>query len=239
MQITVRPLAVLAVATATVALAGCATAPPPDDPEALAEYESINDPLEPTNRAIFEFNQALDRALLKPAAQGYRAMIPEWGRDRVDDFLDNLNAPVVFLNDVLQGEFTRAGETLGRFVFNSSFGVLGIMDVAEHAGLPGHEEDFGQTLAVWGIPEGPYLMLPLFGPSSPRDGVGKGVDMLADPWGWYFPTWANVSRAVVGGIGTREEYLDILDEVERSSLDYYASIRSMYRQNRVKLIENK
>lgn len=229
---------IAAVAITVAVLPGCATKPPADDKEALAEYEATNDPWEPTNRAIFEFNQALDRTLIKPAAKGYRAMIPEWGRDRIDDFLTNLNSPIVFMNDVLQGEIGRAAETVGRFVMNSTFGVLGIMDVAEHAGMKGHSEDFGQTLAVWGLPEGPYLMLPLFGPMNPRDGIGMGVDMVADPVGWYAPTWANITRSVVSGINTREEYLDVLDEVERSSLDYYASIRSMYRQNRVKQIKN-
>lgn len=236
MRKNVGHLAALAVAVAL--LPGCATQPPPEDKEALAEYEQTNDPYEPTNRAIFEFNQALDRALIKPAAQGYRAMIPEWGRDRIDDFLENLNSPVVFFNDVLQGEFVRAAETVGRFVMNSTFGVLGIMDVAEHAGIRQHKEDFGQTLAVWGLPEGPYIMLPLLGPTNPRDGIGMGVDSVIDPVGWYAPTWADVTRTVVSGVGTREQYLDILDEVERSSLDYYASIRSMYRQNRVKQIKN-
>lgn len=236
MRMTIRRIAALALAVAV--LPGCATQPPPEDKEALAEYEQTNDPFEPTNRAIFEFNQALDRALIKPAAQGYRAAIPEWGRNRIDDFLDNMNAPVIFLNDVLQGEFGRAVETVGRFVMNSTFGVLGIMDVAEHAGIKPHSEDFGQTLAVWGVPEGPYVMLPLLGPTNPRDGIGMGVDSVADPIGWYAPTWADITRTVVSGIGTREEYLDVLDEVERSSLDYYASIRSMYRQNRVKQIKN-
>ena len=175
---------------------------------------------------------------IKPAAEGYRAVIPDWSRDRIDDFLGNLNTPIIFMNDVVQAEFGRAAETVGRFVMNSTFGVLGMMDVAKHAGMKGHSEDFGQTLAVWGVSEGPYIMLPLLGPTSPRDGVGMGVDMVADPIGWYAPTWANITRTVVAGVGTREQYLDVLDEVERSSLDYYASIRSMYRQNRAKEIKN-
>ncbi len=233
----------IAAAVCSIALvAGCATPPPANDPEAVAEYEQINDPLEPTNRAIFEFNQALDRALIKPAAKGYREVVPEFGRDRIEDFLTNANEPMVFVNDVLQAEFSRAGETLGRFLFNTTFGVLGIMDVAAHAGLPGHDEDFGQTLAVWGLPEGPYLMLPLFGPSNPRDGVGMAVEMYADPVGYGTEAgdmeWFDWTRTGVGGVDTREEYLDILDEIERSSLDYYASIRSMYRQNRAKEIRN-
>jgi phospholipid-binding lipoprotein MlaA len=227
-----------ALALAVGILSGCSTAPVPEDPEERAEYEQTNDPYEPTNRDIFEFNQMLDRSLIKPAAEGYRAAMPPWGRDRVDDFLSNMNAPVIFMNDVLQGEGGRAAETAGRFLMNSTFGVLGMVDVAKHAGIQKHSEDFGQTMAVWGVPEGPYIMLPLLGPTSPRDGIGMGVDMVADPIGWYAPTWANITRTVVSGVNTREQYLDILDEVERSSLDYYASIRSMYRQNRVKEIKN-
>ncbi len=233
----IRRFAALALTVAI--LPGCASnAPPADDPEALAEYELTNDPYESTNRSIFEFNQMIDRALIKPAAQGYRAAIPEWSRNRIDDFLVNLNAPIYFMNDMLQAEFGRAANTVGRFVMNSTFGVLGVMDVAKHAGMKAHSEDFGQTLAVWGVPDGPYIMLPLLGPTNPRDGIGMGVDMVADPVGWYAPTWADITRTVVSGVGTREQYLDILDEVERSSLDYYASIRSMYRQNRVKEIKN-
>lgn len=231
-----------AVALGLGLLAGCATPPPADDPEAVAEYQMLNDPLEPTNRAIFEFNQAIDRAILKPAAKGYRETVPEFGRDRVSNFLDNANAPMIFINDVLQGEFSRAGTTLGRFLFNMTFGVFGIMDVAEAAGLERHGEDFGQTLAVWGVPEGPYLMLPLFGPSNPRDAVGRGVEMYGDPVGYGTDAagwdWFDWSRTGAEGIDTREQYLDVLDDIERSSLDYYASIRSMYRQNRVRQIKN-
>lgn len=233
---------IAAVAAVTMLAAGCATPPPADDPEARAEFEQLNDPLEPMNRGVFEFNQGLDKALIKPAAQGYREVVPEFGRDRVEDFLTNLEAPLVFINDILQGEVSRAGTTLGRFVMNSTFGVLGIMDVAEPMGMEGHDEDFGQTMAVWGVPEGPYLMLPVFGPSNPRDGIGMAVDMYADPVGWWTADvdadWASPTRTAVGGIDTREEYLEILDDIERSSLDYYASIRSMYRQNRIKEIKN-
>ncbi len=229
-------------ALTVAALAGCATPPPADDPEAVAEYEQLNDPLEPTNRAIFAFNQAVDRAIIKPVAQGYRRAVPEFGRDRVDDFLTNASEPLTFIHDVLQGEFSRAGTTAGRFVLNTTFGVLGIMDVAEPMGLPGHSEDFGQTLAVWGVPDGPYLMLPLLGPSNPRDGVGRGVDWFADPVtiGANEGDLDGFTWGRMGGdaINTREKYLDVLDDIERSSLDYYASIRSMYRQNRARRISN-
>ncbi len=208
----------------------------------MTEWEQMNDPLEPMNRAIFDFNQVVDAALIKPAAQGYRAAVPEFGRERVHDFLVNLRAPWTFANDLLQGEFDRAGETLGRFAMNTTFGVAGIMDVAAEAGLPAHEEDFGQTLAVWGVEEGPYIVLPIFGPSTLRDTGGMAVDWYADPVNIVLREesldWAQWTRGGLTGLDTRERYLDVLDEVERTSLDYYSSLRSLYRQRRNAEIKN-
>jgi phospholipid-binding lipoprotein MlaA len=163
-----------------VALSACAEVP--RDPDERAEFEAANDPIEPFNRGVFEVNLALDRAVLKPVATHYRDWVPQGVRDRVHDFVLNLNAPFVFANDVLQGEPDRAAQTLDRFIINSTAGLLGLVDVVGRTGGPRyHTEDFGQTLAVWGAGEGPYLMLPVFGPSNPRDAVGKGVEMVADP----------------------------------------------------------
>ena len=161
---------------------------------------------------------------------------------RSNDALDNLRAPVIFLNDVLQGELKRAATTLVRFIINSTLGLLGLNDIATDLGIKGHNEDFGQTLAVWGVPEGPYVMLPLFGPSNPRDAIGMVVDFLIDP----FNIWAgNTDRdfAVFARSGTRAVdlraiYMEALDELEKSSLDFYASIRSLYRQRRANEINN-
>lgn len=232
----------LPLALAACLVAGCATRPPGDDPEAIAEFEQVNDPFEPANRAVFQFNEALDTVAIKPAAQGYRRLVPAFGRDRVGDFLTNLRAPLIFGNEVLQGRLASAATTVGRFAINSTFGVLGIMDVAARMGLSHHEEDFGQTLAVWGIGDGPYLVLPFFGPSNPRDAVGLGVEWLVDPLAvWARGTnndWLSPTRTGVATIDYREANLELFDEIERSSLDYYSSLRSLYRQRRSSLIVN-
>ncbi len=222
----------------TVALLfGCAS-PPEGDADALADYDEINDPLEPFNRAIFSFNQFADGILIKPLALAFRTFVPPEPREGVHNFLTNLRSPIVLANDLMQGEFDRAVVTIERFAINSTAGLGGLIDVAARFGIEGHREDFGQTLAVWGSGEGPYLMLPLFGPSNPRDATGLVVDIFFDPL-WYFASseilWA---RAVVRGVDERERVLDALDEIERTSLDFYATLRSLYRQRRADEIRN-
>jgi len=238
-KLTARLSAVLMCATLVTA---CATRPPADDPEAVAEFEQINDPFEPANRAIFGFNQAVDKAVIRPVAQAYRDVVPEFGRMRVRDFLANLRSPVVFANQLLQGDGDGAWTTLGRFCINTTFGVLGIMDVASEMGLKPEEEDFGQTMAVWGFPEGPYLVLPILGPSNPRDAVGLVADFYIDPiTHWSQATsseWEPVARTGATTVDTREGLLDVLDETERTSLDYYSSLRSLYRQRRAAAISD-
>jgi phospholipid-binding lipoprotein MlaA len=173
---------------AALLLAGCATPPPASDPEALAEYRENNDPLEPANRAVQAFNEGLDRAVVKPVAIGYREYVPRPVRRGVRNVLNNLRGPVILFNDMLQGEPRRAGDTLGRFLLNSTFGVAGIFDVAEAwFGVSRHTEDFGQTLAVWGVGEGPFLFLPLAGPTNLRDLAGSGVDGAANVVSWVAP----------------------------------------------------
>ena len=162
-------------------LAGCAAAPDPTDADAVAEYAEVNDPAEPTNRAVFEVNLALDKAILKPIAFVYKEYLPYFVQSSINSLLNNLRSPIIFFNDVLQGEFKRAGTTVLRFVINSTIGLGGLHDQAAEWDLEYHNEDFGQTLAVWGIPEGPYVMLPILGPSNPRDAVGLAVDYLLDP----------------------------------------------------------
>jgi len=221
---------------------GCAALPDPADREAVAEFNEINDPAEPANRAVFEINRGLDTAFLKPVATAYRDATPQFFQDRINDALDNLRAPVIFFNDMLQGEPERAIATLVRFMLNSSLGILGLNDVATEAGIPAHDEDFGQTLAVWGMPAGPYVMLPLFGPSNPRDAVGMVVDFLIDPFNiWAGNTnrdFAIFSRSGTRAVDLRAVHMDVLDEIEKSSLDFYASIRSLYRQRRNNEINN-
>lgn len=238
----VRLFAVLAFLTALPLLAGCATAPDAKNAETLAEFRQINDPIEPTNRAIFAFNRAIDAVILKPLAKLYRDFTPKIFQDTVGNILANLRTPVVLANDVLQGEGKRVGTTLARFVVNSTVGLGGTMDVASEMGLPRHGEDFGQTLAVWGVPEGPYLMLPLFGPSNPRDLVGLVADFFSDPINWYAANtgreFITYSRTGTTGVDARASHMKELDDLERTSLDYYAAIRSLYRQRRADEIRN-
>jgi phospholipid-binding lipoprotein MlaA len=230
------PLAVAGV----VAAAGCAT--PPSDPAARAEFERTNDPFEPLNREIFDFNLFLDRVAIKPAAQGYQAVIPEKGRDAIRHFLDNLNEPIIFANNVLQGEFKRAHTTFARFLMNSTFGLGGVMDLATGEGLEKQSGDFGQTLYSWGVPEGPYLVLPVLGPSNPRDGVGLGVDGYADPFGQlasiYHESIASYGRYVVDGIDQRSRNIETLDELQRNAIDFYAELRSLFRQRRAQVLRH-
>lgn len=218
-----------ALVVASSLLAGCAT--PPKEPEARAAYEEANDPLEPTNRAIFSANLAVDDAVIKPAAKAYRE-VPDPIRKSLHNMIENVRSPVLFANFVLQGEFGHAAETLMRFVYNTVAGVGGAFDVAGSTGLPMRDTDFGVTLAKWGISEGPYVMLPLFGPSNPRDTVGLVADGFLDPIG-YFSTFAeDAGRFAVEGLDKREPNIEPLDEIRRTSLDFYATLRSLYRQRR-------
>ena len=227
---------------AVALVAGCATPPPVDDKEAMVEWETNNDPLEPMNRAVFDFNRAADRYAIKPAAEAYRAVMPKYGCDRVHNVLTNLNSPLTLANDILQGEPDRAVQTFFRAMLNTTFGLGGFIDVATPAGIPAHEEDFGQTLAVWGVGEGPYLMLPIFGPSNPRDTTGMVAEFFADPFDIWMADigkeYISYTRTGLTGLDKREGLLDTLDEIERTSLDYYASLRSLYRQHRSSEIKN-
>ena len=221
-------------AVAGLLLAGCATVP--TDPAARAEYDRLNDPLEPTNRAIFGFNEFLDKALVRPLAEVYHFILPNFIEERVTVFLRNLGEPLTFVNDMLQGDPHRGGMTLGRFLTNSTLGIGGIFDVASEYDMPRHNEDFGQTFGVWGIGEGPYLVLPILGPSTLRDGVGSAADMFADPVTIGIDQ-ANVSGLAIGriaitGLDARARNLEMVDQLRRESLDYYATLRSAYRQNR-------
>jgi phospholipid-binding lipoprotein MlaA len=223
-------------------LSGCAT--PPDDPQGKADFEAINDPLEPVNRALFELNQVIDNLLLKPVAFAYSIFVPVPVQTGVHNALVNLKTPVILANDLLQGETGRAGQTVERFAINSTVGLLGTYDAADKwFGVAPHTEDFGQTLATWGVGEGPYLFIPILGPSNPRDLAGLGVDTVADPLNWYLHNthqddwiWA---RTIATGIDSRAALLDTLDNLEKTSLDYYVTLRSVYRQRRVDEINNR
>src|SRR3954449_12015255 len=233
-------LLVTALAAIGLALVGCA-APgtgsglSADQAAETAEVE-FNDPLEELNRSIFGFNQTVDEVVLVPVAKGYRTAVPPPMRASVHDFLQNLNEPVIFANDVLQAQPVLAAKTLARLSVNSTVGVAGMFDVASRIGIPQHPNDMGVTFATWGIGEGPYLVAPVLGPTTPRDIAGQIGDSFLDPAnyvaGQHHVWYAPLSRTVVSGIDLRSRYIEALADIEKTSLDYYATIRSLYRQRR-------
>jgi len=216
------------------ALAGCAT--PPTDTAERALFEQNNDPLEPLNRNIFDVNQLVDRIVIEPAAKVYVAVLPEFGRDAIHRVLDNMKEPTLFFNNVLQGEFERAGITLGRFTANTTLGLVGLFDVATDWGLKRQPADFGHTLFTWGFDSGPYLILPLLGPSNPRDAIGLGIDSYSDPFTILATTHGleelTNARLIAGGLDQRAGVIDVLDELQKNSLDFYAQLRSLSQQRR-------
>jgi len=239
-----RFLPVFLALTFVALLSACAEVP--TNPTERAEYEANNDPFEPTNRVIFDVNDFLDRLLFKPIAGLYRVTVPPGIRDRLSHVVSNFKEPVVFANNVMQGEFTAAGTTLGRLALNSTVGVAGIWDVSTDWGMAQQRGDFGQTLNTWGFGSGPYLVLPLFGPSNIRDAVGLGADAVMSPWQYL---------ARMNGVGTenrlsgyeflaegtvrREENIEALDALRSGSLDFYAQMRSVYRQYRDNQLGNR
>ena len=221
-------------------LGGCATKPPASDPEALADYEETNDPFEPTNRFFYAVNDTLDRYALKPVAKAYRAVAPETVRTHVHQLLVNINNPQHYANDVLQAKPRKAGNTMMRFLINTTAGVGGIFDVAADLGYPDHDNDFGLTLAVWSVPAGPFLFLPVLGPSNPRDAVGYGVNTVLDPFTWVGFSGSNAfgwSRFGLSAVDSRERVLDATDAIQKTALDPYATYRSLYTQARATSVE--
>jgi phospholipid-binding lipoprotein MlaA len=207
--------------------------------EPLRAQEGENDPIEPVNRAFFEFNRVLDGMFLEPFARIYRYVTPQFFRDGVNNFLANLGTPVVLANDIFQGEPYRAEKTLGRFMLNTIMGVGGLIDVGGLLGMPErHSEDFGQTLAVYGVGEGPYLVLPLLGPSNPRDTAGFVVDFAFDPLTYIAPRPIGLARYGTETLAFREQNIEAFDEVKRSSIDLYAATRTLARQLRESQIRN-
>jgi len=224
---TLRSLLPLAALAASLLVSGCAT----KDPQSLAQ----NDPWEPTNRDFFAFDIKMDHAVLLPTAKAYRSVVPEPAREGVHNVLTNLNSPVVFANDVLQGDAGKAGTTFGRFVINSTVGLAGLIDIAAKAGLPAHDNDFGITLGKAGAAEGSYLVLPFYGPKPPRDLVGSGVDIAFDPVTYLAWGGGNLYELVRTGLNVLDERtanIDKIESIERSSIDFYATTRNLYRQYR-------
>lgn len=222
-------------------LAGCGTNLKRLDAEtpavAALDANDENDPLEGFNRAMFTFNDKLDRYLLKPTAKGYRVVMPSFARSGVSNFFNNLGEPIVFVNNLLQGKFTSSLSDIGRFLTNSTIGIYGLFDVASHLGMTRHDEDFGQTLGAWGVGEGSYLVLPLFGPSSLRDGTGRIVDYFGYPPNYMEETSTRDKLFLMRAIDRRTQFLDAGDILEQAAgQDPYVFVREYYRQSRRSLI---
>ncbi|MBV9553330.1 MAG: VacJ family lipoprotein [Alphaproteobacteria bacterium] len=217
-------------------------APAPVVAPSPVDTGDAGDPWESTNRAIFGFNQQVDRAVLVPVANAYRTVLPSPVRDMIHDFLQNLNSPIIFANDVLQVQPGLAAETAGRAMINTTIGFGGLFDVAAKMGIPFHTNDLGITLATYGVDSGPYLMLPVLGPSNPRDLFGDVADSFGDPGNIvasdYHKLYASFARGLTSGIDERSRNIESLAEIERTSLDYYATIRSLARQRRAAQIRH-
>lgn len=220
-----------------LSLSGCAHTPA--NPEARADYEQNADPAERTNRTIFAGNQFVDRHALQPVARGYENHVPGRVRKSIHNFVSNLGQPAVAVNDVLQGNFSRAWNTTQRFGINTTVGGLGLFDVATVWDRPEHKADFGQTLGVWGIAPGAAVQLPLFGPSNVRDRFGKVADLVTNPVNFVPGGAAATVGAASGGFGIvdgRANLLGATDALKRTSLDYYAALRSATAQRRAALV---
>ena len=207
--------------------------------QSVRKKEKNPDPFEKFNRAMFKFNTKVDRYFAKPLAKGYRAVTPRPVRKGISNFFSNLREPIVILNDVLQGKVKQAGSDLGRFLMNSTLGLFGFIDVASKAGLKKHDEDFGQTLGKWGIKDGPYLVLPFFGPSSMRDAFGLVADAQVDPVRQKDDKSTRSKLTTLRVINTRANLLDATDILEQAGgQDPYLFVREFYRQRRRSLVHD-
>ena len=203
---------------------GCATRSP---------YEEVSDPLEPVNRVVYNFNDMFDRLLLKPLAEGYERAVPDMARTGVRNFYNNLFEPITIVNGILQAKGGQAAADTMRFGFNTVFGIFGLIDVSTGWGLERHEEDFGQTFAVWGFGEGWYIVLPVLGPSNVRDTVGLIPELKMDPIRYLIDD--NTVRYAAYGllfVSERADLLTATEVLDAASLDPYLQVREAYRQKR-------
>ena len=212
-----------------------------EDFETTSFEDEIYDPLENINRAIFSFNNVADKLILEPTAKGYKKL-PSPIQSGIGNFLSNLKMPLVIVNQLLQGQVKNATESTGRFVVNTTAGVFGLIDVADKVGLEKTNEDFGQTLASWGVGDGFYLVLPIFGPSNLRDTAGMILTYTTDPISMYAvnegESWILPLRTTTNAIDQRSKIIDEVNALRDNSLDYYAAVRSSYYQNRKAAISN-
>ena len=212
-----------------------------EDFETTTYEDKIFDPIEPINRAIFGFNNFADKVILEPTAKGYRKL-PSPIQKGVGNFLNNLKLPLVVVNQILQGQIKNASNSTGRFLVNSTVGLFGLVDVADKIGLEQTQEDFGQTLATWGVGDGFYIVLPIFGPSNLRDSAGMILTYVTDPVNAYALTedeaWILPVRTTTNAIDQRSQIIAEVNSLRDNSLDYYAAVRSSYYQNRKAAILN-
>ncbi len=197
--------------------------------------DGINDPYETGNRKVHNFNRGLDRAIVRPAARGYTTVLPDEIEDSVGNFATNLGTPSVAVNSLLQGDARGTGISLTRFVINSTLGLGGLIDAASEFGIPEHDTDFGETLYVWGANEGAYVELPLLGPSTQRDTVGKVVDLFTNPLSYVVDSpesYYGTAASVAARLGDRGRFTDTIDSILYESADSYAQARLIYLQNR-------
>lgn len=195
---------------------------------ASADY----DPWEKVNRPIFTFNDKLDVYLLEPIAKGWDFVVPDRAQGAISDAFDNARFPLDFTNNLLQGKPAEAGKTLGRFLLNSTLGMAGLFDVANAVGLPGQQEDFGQTLGVWGVGNGPYLVLPVLGPSTIRDACGRAVDSPMRVWPFFVGTIPSIAITAAEVVNWRAINIEAIRDLKKDAFDYYSLVRNAYLQNR-------
>ncbi len=215
------------VAAMLCGLVGCARSHVAD-PMQPVEY----DPLQNVNRKIFWFNDKVDGWALEPVARGWDKIAPDRVQQSISNFFQNLRFPIVATNDLLQGKVVASASDVGRFGVNTTVGVLGFFDPASRWGLVKHDEDFGQTLGVWGVPPGPYLVLPLFGPSNFRDAGGLGVDSVASITPWFVDWWILAVAQMTDVVNERSLVLEQVKNAKEASFDYYVFVRNAYIQHR-------
>ncbi|HLA35320.1 MAG TPA: VacJ family lipoprotein [Rhodocyclaceae bacterium] len=213
-------------------LGGCAT---PNAGNAANSYDE-RDPVEGVNRAVFAFNQGLDTVLIRPMAVGYEFVLPTPIRTGVGNFFDNIGDVFVGVNNLLQGKVADAASDLGRVAINSTLGIFGLFDIASEAGLEKHEEDFGQTFGRWGVGDGPYLVVPVFGPRTTRDTLGLVLDMKVDPVGQVDHVPTRNTLTALRLVNTRATLLPADKVIEEAALDKYSYMRDAYLQRRRNLI---
>jgi phospholipid-binding lipoprotein MlaA len=214
-----------------------------EDPATMGQSAPAQDPLEGYNRSMMKLNGGLTKFIIRPVVTVYRAVFPQPLRKAVANVSSNAKAPLIFAHDVLQAEPDRAFQTLGRFMMNSTVGVGGLFDPASQAGVPLHDEDAGQTFGRWGVPAGPYVMLPVLGPSNVRDSLGYVADFFGDPLGYVVsnppaPSGVGTGFTVGSGLSLLDQNIDLLAELERGSVDPYVALREAYRQSRQAAIKN-